>query len=75
MKINRVFILISLFFLAGCDNTVPELKSAQLNTHDNNLQSNSLKDGDCYNKNPDRNAFLVIYMSTRAIRLTQLLEN
>ena len=37
MKINRVFILISLFFLAGCDNAVPELKSAQLNTHDNNL--------------------------------------
>jgi len=28
MKINRVFILISLFFLAGCDNAVPELKSA-----------------------------------------------
>ena len=57
MKINRVFILISLFFLAGCDNTVRELKSAQLNTHHNNLQSNALKDGDCYNKNPDRNAF------------------
>ena len=57
MKIIRIFILISLFFLAGCDNTAPELKSAQLNTHDINLQSSALKDGGCYNKNPDRNAF------------------
>lgn len=41
MKIIRVFILISLFFLAGCDNTAPELHSAQINTHDNNVQSNT----------------------------------
>jgi hypothetical protein len=57
MKIIKLFILISLIFLAGCDNTAPELQSAQINTHDNNLQSNELKDGDCYNKNPNRNAF------------------
>ena len=57
MNISRVFILIFLFFLVGCDNTAPELQSAQTNTHDNNLQSNELKDGDCYNKNPNRNAF------------------
>ena len=75
MNIIRVFILISLIFLAGCDNTAPEQQSAKINTHDNNLQSNELKDDDCYNKNPNRNAFLVICMSTRAIHLTQLQEN
>ena len=57
MKIIRVFILISLFLLASCDNTVPELQSAQLNTHDNNLQSNEFMDDDCNNKNPNRNTF------------------
>ena len=54
MNIIRVFIVIFLFFLSGCDNTAPELQSAQINTHDNNLQSDKFKDGDCYNKNPNR---------------------
>ena len=57
MKITRFFFLIFIFFFSGCDSSAPELHASITITENHNIQSKQSVDGDCYNKNPNRNAF------------------